>query len=91
MLETTTTKEGASSLVELIEELHRSASEARRLGFPGMARRLDECGFAFASRVDDGQPRESAQLEVARIAHARLCLTMWRALLDWASQRGPCD
>jgi len=85
------TKEGASSLVELIEELHRSASEANQLGFPGMARRLDACGFAFASRVGDGQPEERARRQCAQLAHARHCLAMWRALLDWASRRGPRD
>jgi hypothetical protein len=85
------TKEGASSLVELIEELHRSASEASHLGFPGMARRLDACGFAVGSRAGDGQPDERALRQCAQLAHARHCLAMWRALLGWATQRGPRD
>jgi hypothetical protein len=69
--------------VELIEELHRAASEAAMLGFPGMARCLDECGFSFASRIGKHSSDQRALIE-----HARRCLAMWRALLDWASLRG---
>jgi hypothetical protein len=70
--------DAVSSLVELIEELHRASSEAAAHGFPLMAQRLDECGFAFASELADDRSNERALVE-----GARRCLETWRAMREW--------
>jgi HPt (histidine-containing phosphotransfer) domain-containing protein len=72
------TMEGARSLVDLIEQLHRAAGEAAALGFPAMARHLDECGFELATELADGRRNEYVLVE-----RARKCLDVWRALRDW--------
>lgn len=72
------TTERARSLVDLIEQMHRAASEAAALGFPRMARQLDDCGFALASEIAD--KRISVRAAVDR---ARRCLQTWWSLRDW--------
>lgn len=68
----------ARSLVELIEELRRASSDAAAQGLPIMARRLDECGFAFASELADDRSNERELVE-----RARRCLDTWHALREW--------
>jgi hypothetical protein len=72
------TSGAAQSLVELLEELHRASSEAAAHGFPRMAQRLDDCGFAFASELADDRSNERALVE-----RARRCLETWRAMREW--------
>jgi hypothetical protein len=66
------------SLAALIEELHRASSDARAHAFPGMARKLDECGFAFATALAHEDRNEHAL-----VAQAQACLEMWRAVREW--------
>lgn len=68
----------ARSLVELIEELHRASSDAAAQGLPLMARRLDECGFAFATELADDRSNERELVE-----RARGCFEAWHALREW--------
>ncbi|HEY2745034.1 MAG TPA: hypothetical protein VGL86_10445 [Polyangia bacterium] len=69
---------GSMVIVELIEELNDAAGEASTQGFPLMARRLDECGCAFASELTDDGGNERAIVE-----RARHCLDAWHAMREW--------
>jgi hypothetical protein len=68
----------AQALVELIDELQRASSDATAQGLPVLARRLDECGAAFASDLADGRSNEHELVD-----RARCCLGMWRAMREW--------
>jgi hypothetical protein len=67
-----------AAVVEIVEELHRTSSEAAAQGFPLMARRLDECGFALATGLANDRSNERELVE-----RARRCLETWRALREW--------
>lgn len=69
---------GAHSVVELVEELHEASSEAAALGFPRLARLLDECGFELASELADDRQNQRALVD-----RARRCLDVWRAMREW--------
>jgi hypothetical protein len=70
--------EGAQSVVDLIDQLHRASSEAAALGFPRMARHLDDCGFELATEL-----AHDPQSERAVVERARKCLEIWQALCEW--------
>jgi hypothetical protein len=71
-------EDASDSLVEVIKELHRASSEAAAHGFPLMAQRLDDCGFAFASELADDRSNARALVD-----QARRCLETWRAMREW--------
>jgi hypothetical protein len=59
--------------LRLAMQLHEAATEAGANDYLGMARLLDECGFALAEPVSDGD-QESLE------ERARLALALWRSL-----------
>ena len=71
------TMEGAQLVVDLIDQLHRAASEAAALGFPRMARHLDECGFELATelRTIREAPARSSSARESAWTSGRPCAT----------------
>ena len=66
------------SLAALIKQLHQASSDARAQAFPSMARKLDECGFAFATLLAPDRHNEHAL-----VSQAQACLERWRAVREW--------